>query len=709
MKKHSKIIFRISSLLLILLMLVGIFTAVPFTATAATASKTVKSYEIAVVFDNSGSMYTNQAWCRAKYAMEIFASMLNYDNSDKLRVFPMWGVTTDGSQPNGGGSYAAIEINNKNDIDKISDLYTPAPSSTPFEPIKEAYNYLKQSNATDKWLIVLTDGAFDHEERKGPSVSVDLQTKLSSLASEEIKIQYLGIGNAKELKSEESKGFYAKKSSETSLKDDLIGICNSIFQRSILPSNRLNGTTLTLDLSMKNLIVFAQGSNAKITSLTDENGNEIKITLDSGQRKYSEISAGGIYTDAPVDTSLAGQVVTFDACRKGTYTLNYSGADAIQIFYEPDVDIKITLTNSDRQVVDPSSGMISAGDYTLTSAIVDSVTGEDVTDAELMGNDVKLITKIKESDDDEPEEYPNGATISLEPDTAIEIWVEGTYLKDYTISTRDDPGAFPLPIIITNPEADLEVVADVLQSQSWYNTKKNTDWKPIKISVKLDDRPLTEEEMAQTQLSLNFSNEIPYRYEAVPSESAYYVYIGSDEDGNYVEPETGRYTLKAVVTYTDEYGTETAEKDSVSFEVQWYSAIWRWLSWIVIAAAIVFLIAVILTRKAWPRKMKLVLDGDGKKKTLTVRPGKRMTLFPHGALSMSAEKDSTVMKMFGRKAKIKVSGVKAKNAIVDHYKVNNVEYNNDNPYKGFIKNGTTIEVVDNKGVSVVGKIYVNSK
>ena len=113
----------------------------------------------------------------------------------------------------------------------------------------------------------------------------------------------------------------------------MVGICNSIFQRSVLPSNRFNGNSLNLDLSMKNVIVFVQVENAKITSLKDAGGREIAILLDSGQRKHSEIRAKG-YGNAKADTTLAGQVVTFDACPKGEYVLSYSGADKIQIFYE---------------------------------------------------------------------------------------------------------------------------------------------------------------------------------------------------------------------------------------------------------------------------------------------------------------------------------------------------------------------------------------
>ena len=113
-------------------------SAFPLNAAGAGISKVEKTYDIAVVFDNSGSMYADgsKAWCRAKYAMEIFASMLDYKGGDRLTVYPMWEVTTDGSRPETGGSYAPFEITSLSDVDKISDLYTVHPSNTPLAPIK---------------------------------------------------------------------------------------------------------------------------------------------------------------------------------------------------------------------------------------------------------------------------------------------------------------------------------------------------------------------------------------------------------------------------------------------------------------------------------------------------------------------------------------------------------------------------------------------
>lgn len=615
MKKTSRLLSRTVAWLIALVLTVGALTPTLPTVRAANVTKVQKSYEIAVVFDNSGSMYKNKAWSQAKYAMEIFASMLNYD-TDKLTIFTMWPVTTDKTFPVEDGNFklndpskCKIEIASREDIDKISNLYTVRASETPYAPIDEAYSHLAASQATDKWLLILTDGAFNQNAR-GESASIDLQADLTALASSAsqmgIYMQYLGFGGATALKGNKT-NFFSQKSSAAQLKTDLIEICNRIFQRKELKS-RLSGKTLTLDLSMKNLIVFAQGKNATITSLTDASGKEVKITLNSGQRKYSTIRAGN-YKTAEVDDSLAGQVVTFAACPKGTYTLNYSGTEAIQLFYEPDVDIQVTLTNSDGVEVNGSSGELPVGEYTVHSRIVDNATGEDVTKHKLMG-DVSLTTKIKQSGDKDYTNYKNGATITLNEDSETDILVEGTYLKDYKITSAGNPDLDWLRRIkVVVPTAKLEMSAEVLQEGKWYLTSEPDGWQPVKASLTLDGQPLSAEQMGNVQFAVNPSRELPYRCEAVPGESSYLIYVGQNEAGEFTEPEHGGYRLDLEATYTEPGLAVEPAAGKAHFEVQPYSQWIRTLIILAIILAILLLIALWLLHPVLPKRIVLVGDG----------------------------------------------------------------------------------------------------
>ena len=622
MKKFKKGFYRISSLLLTLLMVVNVFAIMPLTANAA--KKTEKSYEIAIVFDNSGSMYENQgkSWCRAKYAMEIFASMLNFDIGDKLWIYPMWEVTNGKPQNGDIGSYKAIPITKKEDIDKITNLYTTRPYGTPLAPVYEAHEYMKTSKATEKWILVLTDGEFNSEQRDGGSSVIDaaaLKNKLISVATDGIKVQYLGFGQASALTADESKNFYAKKSTDTSLKDDLIEICNSIFQRAALPANRLSGNTLNIeDLSMSNLIVFAQGTNAKISSMTNPSGKDVKITLDSGQRKFSTIKAA-TYEDAGIDNTLAGQVVSFDESEAGKYTLNYSGADKVEIFYEPNVKLKVEFKDASDKVVDGSKGEIEAGEYTVTSTIIDGVTEKDVTNNELLGK-VNIKTYVKTSKDKQYKAYENNAKINLTPDSGTDVYVEATYLKDFTLSSRDNEELDWLSGLKVGAQT-LKFVAKatVQQDGSWYKISDHENWKPIRVDFTIKGKPLTAEQMAKLTFPVDGkgNNGLSYRYEKLPNESACIIYVGQDKNGKYVEPETGTYILKDQASYVDEYGTTHTAETSAMFDVQTYDKFWRWLLWILIVLALILLWLFFMTRKVLPKNIVLdsgeVSIGVGKK------------------------------------------------------------------------------------------------
>ena len=603
-------------------MVVNVFAIMPLTANAA--KKTEKSYEIAIVFDNSGSMYENQgkSWCRAKYAMEIFASMLNYDNGDKLWIYPMWEVTNGKPQNGDIGSYKAIPITKKEDIDKITNLYTTRPYGTPLAPVYEAHEYMKTSKATEKWILVLTDGEFNSEQRDGGSSVIDaaaLKNKLISVATDGIKVQYLGFGQASALTADESKNFYAKKSTDTSLKDDLIEICNSIFQRAALPANRLSGNTLNIeDLSMSNLIVFAQGTNAKISSMTNPSGKDVKITLDSGQRKFSTIKAA-TYEDAGIDNTLAGQVVSFDESEAGKYTLNYSGADKVEIFYEPNVKLKVEFKDASDKVVDGSKGEIEAGEYTVTSTIIDGVTEKDVTNNELLGK-VNIKTYVKTSKDKQYKAYENNAKINLTPDSGTDVYVEATYLKDFTLSSRDNEELDWLSGLKVGAQT-LKFVAKatVQQDGSWYKISDHENWKPIRVDFTIKGKPLTAEQMAKLTFPVDGkgNNGLSYRYEKLPNESACIIYVGQDKNGKYVEPETGTYILKDQASYVDEYGTTHTAETSAMFDVQTYDKFWRWLLWILIVLALILLWLFFMTRKVLPKNIVLdsgeVSIGVGKK------------------------------------------------------------------------------------------------
>ena len=153
MKKALSVLLAV---LLLATLLVPLF-ALPATAAA---TKETKKRVIAIAFDNSGSMYMPDgsdksfayAWCRATYAMEAFATMMN--DGDEMYIYPMWPITV------GKDKYTSkkpLKVTQKN-ANTIEQIYTPDAKTTPLSTITNAFNDLNKMKADEKWLIVLTDG-----------------------------------------------------------------------------------------------------------------------------------------------------------------------------------------------------------------------------------------------------------------------------------------------------------------------------------------------------------------------------------------------------------------------------------------------------------------------------------------------------------------------------------------------------------------------
>ncbi len=556
------------------------------------ADKTVKTYDIAVAYDNSGSMYKDgvSAWYQAKYAMEIFASMMDPENGDKLTIFPMHEVTV-GS----GSTVNKIEVRSVADINKIHNMSTPRAGGTPFKTVVDAYNYLKTSSADEKWLIVLTDGGFSGT--KNP------QSEMEKMAKS-VKVQFIPFGSESVAMNDTSStdNFFAspKITDEAGLQSVLIGACNRIFQRDEL-KGKLKGKELRLDISMKKLIVFVQGQNAKIEGLKTEDGQEIEKLVDSGQRTYSELSHGKNVLKLPESLKgQTGQVVTFGACQKGKYQLYISNASDVQIFYEPDVTMVIDFINSDGEVEDFTDGEAMAGDYTYNVKLIDSKTGEDVSKHELLGGKVVIDGNIVYPDG-EKKELKNGDTVTLTPDEDVSFDISATYLDIYHLRSLDAMDIDWSSINIIPDEASLKVKATVKQKSSWYAITESDKWKPIRLDLTLGGQPLSDEQVKAATVDFKLSDstqKLSYRTEPIPGESAINLYIAQDENGNFVKPDPDKYTAGITVTAADEYGTPAAntKPEKVSFEISnesyWAHFAKELIKWLIIFAVIAFILGI---------------------------------------------------------------------------------------------------------------------
>lgn len=410
--------------------------------TAYAAPKTEETRAIGIVFDNSGSMYKNdnQAWCRATYATEVFASMLN--KGDILQIYPMNPVVI------GGKTYsmdAPFVITDASQANQIREILTPGRGDTHIESVDCAIQGLKKATADQKYMVVLTDG--DTFYRSGQDLGKQESTRqldeYFKTANKNIVMMYIGIGNDVIVpKTAESDVFTKKiaKNSEDAL-SALTDVCNLIFGRDTLPKNRISGKNVNFDVSMKKLIVFVQGENISGLQVTDSSGKLVGTQTGSQQAKYAE-NGSDTYTCVS-DKSLQGMMVTYADCAAGEYTISHKGtATSVEVYYEPDADLDFVFTDNDGNTVDPNA--LYEGDYKVTFGMKDAKTGQLIS-SDLLGNpryqgnyyiDGKKYPFTHEG-------FSGSVDIPLKMGEKFEADLTVTYLSGYTISKDSSDFGWP--------------------------------------------------------------------------------------------------------------------------------------------------------------------------------------------------------------------------------------------------------------------------
>ncbi len=484
----------ISIILTVVLLFSLAFSAIPTSA----AKPKDPSRAIAIVFDNSGSMYTNnkKAWCQATYAMEVFASMLN--EGDTLLIYPMWPVTVEGKAYKKESS--PLKITNKADAAKIRKIYTPEAGGTPIETIDYAAEGLSSISADKKYMVVLTDGDIfylDGNPQSQNDTKKLLEERFNKYISD-MGIMYLGIGaDACEPKISSQDYTVKKVENSANIPATLTAMCNQIFGRDTLPKNHISGKKLDFDISMKKLIVFVQGENISNVKLKGDTGIVGKQTSSTSVKYSTEGTAS--YKSVP-DESLQGMMVEYTDCSSGTYTLDYSGnATSVEVYYEPDADLDFIFTDAKGNQVDPDS--LYEGEYKLSFGMKDAKTGE-LINSDLLGEpqyEGKYFINGKEetiSFKGNSGEVP----ISLKMDDKFEANLTVTYLSGYTITKDSTDFGWPKGgiTVAAKPAGDFEL--KISGGDDTYSLVDLEKGSPYEVKVYYKDKQLTGAELEKVKL-----------------------------------------------------------------------------------------------------------------------------------------------------------------------------------------------------------------
>lgn len=457
------------------------------------------SRAIAIVFDNSGSMYDSgdQAWCRATYAMEVFASMLN--EGDTLLIYPMHPITV------GNTEYTMEKpfiVTDSSEAPLIRDIYTKKALGTPIESIDFAIQGLENAKADKKYMIVLTDG--DLFYMNGGQMGTgetkrQLGSRFENMIEKGNTVMYLGIGNQTVMPDIEQSEFFIKNQASNSenVLSALTDMCNQIFGRDTLPKKLLSGETVNFDISMKKLIVFVQGENVSDLKLTSDSGNVGQL-LGSAVTKYGTAGCGN-YKSNP-DTSLQGMMVTYSDCSAGSYNIEYSGnATSIEVYYEPDADLDFVFTDDMGNDVDPNA--LYEGTYKVSFGMKDAKTGELIS-SELLG---EPVYEGSYSVNGEPfsithKGYSGSVPVVLNMGDTFEAELTVTYLSGYTI--RKDSSDFGWPNggikVAARPAGNL--VLEITGGEELYSLQKLEESEPYTAKIYYQGKQLTGNDLKNVEL-----------------------------------------------------------------------------------------------------------------------------------------------------------------------------------------------------------------
>ena len=472
-----KSFFRLCSIVLVMAMLAG---GLCFPVQAATNEP---SRQINVVYDDSTSMWTDgitylDTWCKAKYAMEVFAAMLG--EKDTMSIYYMNDYSYDnlaledceGPKVTLKGSDAT-----QGNVDILHNNITKN-AGTPFMAVRKAYKDLTDAKADQKWLVVLTDGEFD-------TGALEVE-KFFQQKQNDVNVMFLSMGaNAATITEDGSKNIFCEKA-ETSdqILNKITKICTQIFNTHKLDVN-VATNKFSFDVPMSELVVFAQGENVEIGKINggpdskeySSDNNPVKVMYSTkAASNYSSVSF--LY-----DENLQGKLLKFEGdFDAGEYTIDVKNAKTVEIYYKPNVEIEAFLVDDEGNIIKNADGL-KEGNYTLMFGFVKAGTLEAVPDSELLG-DITYTATVTNNGETHEKQYSSGDTITIE-EGDLTISASASYLEYNTVSTHLEYRVYKNKEIGFQVSEDTQytVLSDGLDPEA-----------PLKFKLTLDGKEFTQEQ-----------------------------------------------------------------------------------------------------------------------------------------------------------------------------------------------------------------------
>lgn len=524
-----------------------------------------KPKAICIVYDDSGSMEGegNFAWEQAHYAIEVFAAMLG--PNDTMEIFTMSSADEGATEPdliiNGSAEMSERVAAAHSNFSKTHGWTNFNAAVTASERLK-----IKSPDEYDRYLVILTDGAFnvcdnlDSTEREdneigtarratNEQVAAAAQNHLKTWSTtDQINVEYVAMGNDASdfLPTSDGNRLRVSTIDGGHILSGIIDESNLIFGRGELNSYNAGSGELNLEIPTKRIVVFAQGQGVSIGDLegTDPKAKAEKAQVshvdtphDPDYRNAEGKSGNEDIWDGKADPSLQGRVAVFtpvsgEGFNVGTAHLNIENADTVNIYYQPYVDIELTLVDSSgNQFIADSAGVIpiTADDYSLSYRLLNPFNPEEEIDSPLIDkNKLRFSTRLT---------YENGDEIILGESDSFRI-SDGTGTITSFAAITDEVSIDKRYDVVVMPR-DLEV-AVVGKPKEPLDVHTLSESDPLIVKVTKSGQPLDQSQWQNTALDVSSPDSRTGIVEglfAVPKSIGYEVQPGD-------EPSTFKVFLK---------------------------------------------------------------------------------------------------------------------------------------------------------------------
>lgn len=331
-------------------------------------SVAIKKRQVNLVLDDSGSMFSNggntplDRWSNAKYSLEVFAALLG--EQDNMNIY----LTSTYAK---GGSGPVVQLAGKeaasSRVSKIHNMVMQG-GDTPYAPVQAAAKDLSASDAGEKWLVVLSDGAFN--DRNSQTVQNDFNqwAKENTNESSALKVAFLAMGDKAPQIASSSAVIFDQAPQTKDLLTKVTRFANLIFARDVLPQD--SASSIKSDIDIEELTILAQGKDVKVNEI--KLGSAVAKPESQVEVKWAnnaDVDFGASKVKAVPNSELNGKVATFSKLPAGNGAVSLDGVQTVEVFYKPYVSFGVQLSDAKGKPV--KSGEIVGGKYTVKYGFMD--------------------------------------------------------------------------------------------------------------------------------------------------------------------------------------------------------------------------------------------------------------------------------------------------------------------------------------------------